>query len=101
VLKVVEQHAKGELKRALTVSDLIIYGMVYMLPIAPFALFGIIDRVAHGYVALAYVMSAVALSFTARSYMVLSKEFPAAGSRRSPSTPLFWQGPYVGRLPYD
>jgi amino acid transporter len=80
VLKVVEQDAKDELKRALTVTDLIIYGMVYMLPIAPFALFGIIDRVAHGYVALAYVMSAVALSFTARSYMVLSKEFPTAGS---------------------
>ena len=80
MLKVVDQDAKGELKRALTVTDLIIYGMVYMLPIAPFALFGIIDNVAHGYVALAYVLSAVALSFTARSYMVLSKEFPAAGS---------------------
>jgi len=42
VLKVVEQDAEGELKRALSVTDLIIYGMVYMLPIAPFALFGII-----------------------------------------------------------
>jgi amino acid transporter len=68
------------LKRALGVSDLIIYGMVYMLPIAPFALFGIIGNVSNGQVPLVYFFSLIAMLFTARSYMVLSAEFPTAGS---------------------
>lgn len=68
------------LRRALGVSDLIIYGMVYMLPISPFALYGIISKASHGMVPLVYVLSVIAMVFTARSYQVLSKEFPVAGS---------------------
>jgi amino acid transporter len=79
---VTQQNAdsKQELMRVLKVSDLVIYGMVYMLPIAPFALYGIISKIANGLVPLVYVLSAVAMFFTARSYMVLSQEFPVAGS---------------------
>ncbi|GAB7534338.1 APC family permease [Burkholderia sp. 3C] len=54
--------------------------MVYMLPIAPFALYGIIANVSGGMVPLVYLVSVVAMMFTARSYQVLSKEFPVAGS---------------------
>lgn len=68
------------LNRALSVSDLIAYGMVYMLPISPFAMFGIIASVGNGMVPLIYILSVVAMGFTARSYQVLSKEFPNAGS---------------------
>ncbi|WP_322092597.1 APC family permease [Paraburkholderia bannensis] len=68
------------LNRALSVSDLIAYGMVYMLPISPFAMYGIIASVSNGMVPLIYILSVVAMAFTARSYQVLSKEFPNAGS---------------------
>ncbi|RQZ47836.1 APC family permease [Burkholderia sp. Bp9099] len=69
-----------KLSRELSVLDLIVYGMVYMLPIAPFALYGIISDVSGGMVPLVYIVSVVAMMFTARSYQILSKEFPAAGS---------------------
>lgn len=75
-----KNQADGHLKRALTVSDLIIYAMIYMLPISPFSLFGIIWNVSSGLVPLVYVASMVAMVFTARSYMVLCTEFPSAGS---------------------
>ncbi|MFJ4156692.1 APC family permease [Pseudomonas sp. NPDC089752] len=68
------------LKRSLTVTDLIVYGMVYMLPIAPFALYGIIANASNGMVPLVYVFSVVAMMFTARSYQLMSREFPVAGS---------------------
>ena len=68
------------LNRALSVSDLIAYGMVYMLPISPFAMYGIIASVGNGMVPLIYILSVIAMGFTARSYQVLSKEFPNAGS---------------------
>lgn len=68
------------LRRSLSVTDLIIYGMVYMLPIAPFALYGVIANATGGMVPLVYVLSVLAMVFTARSYQVLSKEFPVAGS---------------------
>ncbi|WP_321791807.1 APC family permease [Caballeronia sp. J97] len=76
------EYATG-LNRALSVSDLIAYGMVYMLPISPFAMYGIIASVGNGMVPLIYILSVVAMAFTARSYSVLSKEFPHAGSAYS------------------
>ncbi|MFJ4068626.1 APC family permease [Pseudomonas sp. NPDC089996] len=80
----IDAQCEGErevtLKRSLTVTDLIVYGMVYMLPIAPFALYGIISNASNGLVPLVYVFSVVAMMFTARSYQLMSREFPVAGS---------------------
>ncbi len=69
-----------QLKRALTFADLVVYGMVFMLPIAPFSLFGIVQAASHGMVPLAYVLGALIMSFTARSYGLLSARIPLAGS---------------------
>ncbi len=33
---------REELKRALNTKDLIIYGMIFMLPIAPYSVFGFV-----------------------------------------------------------
>ena len=68
------------LRRALRFQDLVIYGMVFMLPIAPFSLFGIVQHVSHGMVPLAYILGAAIMAFTARSYGLLSSAIPLAGS---------------------
>ena len=68
------------LKRSLTMTDLIIYGLVYIGPIAPFAFYGYVSIAAKGMVALAYIVGAVAMCFTAYSYKLLSADFPLAGS---------------------
>ncbi len=69
-----------ELKRSLTFADLLIYGLIFMVPIAPFGIFGFVYNGSGGMVALAYVIGMVAMAFTALSYAQMSRAFPMAGS---------------------
>lgn len=78
---------KQELKRGLTFSDILIYGLIFMVPIAPFGVYGEVMVGAQGMVALAYLIGMVGMIFTALSYARMSEEFPLAGSVYS----------YVGR----
>jgi amino acid transporter len=71
---------KQELKRALTAWDLIIYGLIFMVPIAPFGIYGYVVNISKGMVALAYAIGVIGMIFTAFSYASLSEEFPIAGS---------------------
>jgi amino acid transporter len=71
---------KPELKRALSVTDLVVYGLIFISPIAPFSGFGIVFNASHGMVALVYAIGVVAMSLTAISYMTMSEAFPVAGS---------------------
>ena len=78
---------RQELRRALSVWDLVIYGMVFMVPIAPFGVFGFVYKDAKGMVPLAYLVGLVGMFFTAMSYASMSRAYPVAGSVYS----------YVGR----
>ncbi len=71
---------KQELRRSLGLWDLIIYGLVFMVPIAPFAIFGLVFDASHGMVPLTYLVGLVAMLFTALSYRAMSRAFPVAGS---------------------
>jgi amino acid transporter len=71
---------RQELKRALSPFDLLVYGLVFITPIAPWSSFGFVFNASHGMVPLVYVVGFVAMVFTARSYMVMSAAFPVAGS---------------------
>lgn len=69
-----------ELKRSLSLRDLLIYGLVFMVPIAPFSIFGPVFNAAGGMVPLVYLIGFVAMLFTALSYREMSRAFPIAGS---------------------
>ncbi|MFL6145012.1 MAG: APC family permease [Labedaea sp.] len=71
---------RQELRRSLGLGDLIIYGLVFMVPIAPFAIFGFVFDASHGMVPLTYLIGLVAMVFTALSYRAMSRAFPVAGS---------------------
>jgi amino acid transporter len=71
---------KQELKRSLGLADLLIYGLVFITPIAPAPVFGIVFNASHGMVPTVYVIGLVAMVFVALSYMAMSKAFPVAGS---------------------
>ncbi len=71
---------RQELHRSLSFTDLLVYGLVFMVPIAPFGIFGSVYQGSGGMVALAYVIGAVAMMFTALSYAQMSRAFPMAGS---------------------
>lgn len=69
-----------QLKRSLSVADLVFYGLVFIGPISPFAFYGYVSSTAKGMVALAYLVGAVAMFFTAYSYKMMSADFPLTGS---------------------
>ncbi|GLG02344.1 porin [Alicyclobacillus hesperidum subsp. aegles] len=69
-----------ELKRTLSVWDLIIYGMIFMVPIAPMAIYGQVVQTANGMVVLTYFIGLVGMIFTAFSYARMSEAFPVGGS---------------------
>jgi amino acid transporter len=71
---------KEQLHRTLTTKDLIIYGMIFMVPIAPYSVFGFVWDDAKGMVPLAYLVGLIGMLFTALSYAAMSHAFPLAGS---------------------
>jgi amino acid transporter len=79
-LSIEEFGYKDQLHRALTTRDLVIYGMIFMVPIAPYSVFGFVYHDAKGMVPLAYLVGLVGMFFTALSYAAMSRAFPLAGS---------------------
>jgi hypothetical protein len=71
---------RQELSRSLGFTDLLVYGLVFMVPIAPFGIFGGVFAGSGGIVALTSVIGMVAMMFTALSYSEMSRAFPMAGS---------------------
>src|SRR3979490_2107496 len=71
---------KEQLNRVLTTKDLVMYGLIFMVPIAPFAVFGFVWNEAKGMVPLAYLVGLIGMFFTALSYAAMSRAFPLAGS---------------------
>ncbi|MBV7275947.1 amino acid permease [Clostridium sp. PL3] len=74
---------KQELKKALTLKDLVIFGIVFMGPVSVMTLFGIMHVSSRGHSVLAYAIAFVAMLFTAYSYGEMVTAFPIAGSTYS------------------
>jgi putrescine importer len=68
------------LKRALGTPALLVFGLAYMLPLAVFTSYGYATQAAAGHLAGAYVLTTVAMLFTAYSYANMVREYPVAGS---------------------
>lgn len=71
---------RQELKRSLSLLDLVIYGLLVIVPTAPMATFGIVYNQSRGMVPLVYIVGLIAMVFTALSYLMMSRAFPLAGS---------------------
>ena len=71
---------KQELKRSVSTMDLLIYGLIFMVPIAPWAIFGTVYNASSGMVPLVYLIGLVAMIFTALAYAQMAKSIPLAGS---------------------
>jgi amino acid transporter len=69
-----------ELKRKLKFTDLLVYGLIFMVPIAPFAIFGSVFQASGGMVAMAYIVGMLAMMCTANSYAQMVRAFPMSGS---------------------
>jgi amino acid transporter len=72
--------ATGQLRRTLSFNDLLIYGLAYVSPCAPFQILGFVWLKSNGLIALAYLLGGVCMYFTAQSYAVMTEAVPSAGS---------------------
>ncbi len=75
-----EQGYQQELRRSMSLTDVVVYGLIYMVPMAPVAVFGTIHAFANGMSALVYVIAAAAMVFSAISYREMAVRYPIAGS---------------------
>ncbi|GAT74707.1 amino acid permease-associated region [Microbacterium sp. HM58-2] len=74
------QVTAGRFRRVLGVPSLVLFGLVYMVPLTVFTTYGIVTQLTGGRVASAYIITLVVMIFTARSYARMSVAYPFAGS---------------------
>lgn len=67
-------------KRTLTVFDMVVYGLISMVPIAPMAIYGGVFEASNGMPALAYLIGFVAVLFSVFSFSIMIRRFPSSGS---------------------
>jgi putrescine importer len=74
------ENTQRGLRRALSLWDLIVYGIVLIMPIAAVPLFGLVQQMSSGHAVSAILLAMVAMVLTASSYGRLAAKYPAAGS---------------------
>src|ERR1700754_5287245 len=87
---------QGHLRRALGVPSLVLFGLVYMVPLTVFTTYGIVTETTGGRLSVAYLVTLAAMVFTARSYARMSAAYPVAGSTYAYTQRTF--GPPIGFL---
>ncbi|UXA18841.1 APC family permease [Mycobacterium sp. SMC-4] len=85
---------ESKLKRALGTPSLVLFGLVYMVPLTVFTTYGIVTETSGGRLPLAYLVTTVAMVFTALSYARMAAAIPIAGSAYTYTQRTF--GPPVG-----
>lgn len=73
-------HPEVKLKRVLSLSDLVIYGIILIQPVAALPLFGHANNISKGHAATTILVAMLAMIFTAISYGRMANRYPAAGS---------------------
>ena len=76
----IQHEPQIQLRRVLTLWDLIFYGIVLITPIAAVPLFGIADKLSRGHVVTTVLIAMIAMMLTAVSYGRMATVYPAAGS---------------------
>jgi amino acid transporter len=72
--------SEGKLKRVLSLSDLIIYGIILIQPVAALPLFGHANNISKGHAVTTILVAMLAMIFTAISYGRMANKYPSAGS---------------------
>ncbi|TYP79192.1 APC family permease [Paenibacillus methanolicus] len=68
------------LRQSLTLVQVVALGLAWMTPMIYFSVFGIAYDASQGMITEAYLLSVVAIFFTAYSYSIMARIFPGSGS---------------------
>ncbi|WP_237397728.1 APC family permease [Gilliamella sp. Pas-s25] len=69
-----------QLSKNMRFRDLVILGLLFIGPAAPIGLFGVLDAISDGAVALVYIVATLVMAFTAFSYARMANALPHAGA---------------------
>lgn len=86
--------SQPQLKRAMGTPTLLMFGIAYMVPLTIFSTYGVVNDITGGRLPLAYIVTTVAMLFTALSYASIVRRLPTAGSAYGYARQAF--GPGVG-----
>lgn len=78
--KAAPSDSTPRLRRVLGLRDLIFYGIVLVMPIAPVPMFGVAQVLSHGHFVTTILIAMIAMMLTAVSYGRMASIFPTAGS---------------------
>jgi putrescine importer len=76
----IAELGEGHLRRVLGVPSLVLFGLVYIVPLTVFTTYGIVTQTSGGRLSVAYMVTLAAMVFTARSYARMAAAYPVAGS---------------------
>lgn len=84
----------ARLDRVLGMPSLILFGLAYMVPLTVFTTYGVVTDMTSGHLPGAYIITLIAMLFTAYSYGRMVRAFPYAGSAYTYTQRSF--GPHLG-----
>ena len=70
-------------KKKLGLFSAVLFGIALIFPIAPVAIYGTVQPISMGHMAICYLLAAIPMTFTAWSFGAMGAEFPRAGSSYS------------------
>jgi amino acid transporter len=73
-------HEAAHFRRVLGLPSLVLFGLAYMVPLTVWTTYGVVVTKTHGFLSTAYVVTTVAMLFTAYSYGRMVVVHPVAGS---------------------
>ncbi|MEY8461083.1 APC family permease [Eggerthellaceae bacterium 24-137] len=75
-----KQKAGDDFKATLTVKDMVVWGLITMVPISPMAVYGGVFADSGGMPTLAFLIGFVAVLFSVFSFGIMIQHFPSSGS---------------------
>jgi amino acid transporter len=75
-----EDGGQAHFQRVLGLPSLVLFGLAYMVPLTVWTTYGVVVTKTHGFLSSAYVVTTVAMLFTAYSYGRMVVVHPVAGS---------------------
>lgn len=75
-----KQKAGDSFKATLTVKDMVVWGLITMVPISPMAVYGGVFADSGGMPTLAFLIGFVAVLFSVFSFGIMIQHFPSSGS---------------------
>ena len=84
----------AHLDRVLGMPSIVLFGLAYLVPLTVFTTYGVVTEQTAGHLPAAYVVTLVAMLFTAYSYGLMVRAHPFAGSAYTYTQRAF--GPHLG-----